>query len=76
MNTDLSGQPSFEEALQRVQETCLDAYSHQDIPFERLVEAVNPARDLSRTPLFQTLFSYQDMSAVSSADGRGGTGAL
>ena len=64
MNTDLSGQPSFEEALQRVQETCLDAYSHQDIPFERLVEAVNPARDLSRTPLFQTLFSYQDMSAV------------
>ncbi|MCP4127252.1 MAG: AMP-binding protein, partial [Gammaproteobacteria bacterium] len=65
MNTDLSGQPSFEAALQRVQETCLDAYSHQDIPFERLVEVINPIRDPSRTPLFQTLFSYQDMSAVS-----------
>ncbi|MCP4212592.1 MAG: AMP-binding protein, partial [Halieaceae bacterium] len=65
MNTDLSGQPSFEAALQRVQETCLDAYSHQDIPFERLVEAINPTRDPSRTPLFQTLFSYQDMSALS-----------
>lgn len=65
MNTDLAADSSFRETLKRVQSTCMDAYGHQDIPFERLVEAVNPTRDLSRTPLFQTLFSYQDMTAVS-----------
>lgn len=61
LRTDLANNPSFQEALQRVRETALSAYSHQDIPFEKLVEVLQPERDLSRPPLFQVMFAFHDL---------------
>ncbi len=57
LRTNLGGNPSFRELLGRVQTMTLDAYSHQDLPFEQLIEALQPDRDLSRTPLFQIFFN-------------------
>ena len=61
MRTEAGGNPSFRELIRRVKTMALGAYEHQDMPFEKLVEALQPKRDLSRNPLFQVLFALQNV---------------
>jgi amino acid adenylation domain-containing protein len=60
LRTDLSGNPSFQQLLSRVRQLTLLSYAHPDLPFEELVKALQPQRDLSHTPLFQVTFVLQN----------------
>ena len=70
MRSDLSENPSFSELLTQVRQTAMDAYAHQDLPFEMLVEALQPDRDLSHSPLFQVAFVLQN-TPISEVELRG-----
>jgi len=59
LRVGVDGERSFRDLVQRVRAVCLDAYAHQDVPFEQLVDAIKPTRDLSRTPIFEVMFGLQ-----------------
>ncbi|WP_372405364.1 amino acid adenylation domain-containing protein [Streptomyces luteireticuli] len=74
LRNDLSGHPTFEDLLERTRERDLAAFAHQDIPFEQVVEAVNPVRSLARNPLFQVSITMNDLDTALSLPGLAVTG--
>ena len=64
LRADLSGDPTVDELLSQVRQSSLDAFDHQDLPFEDVLEAVRPARQAGTAPLYQVLFSFQDPPVV------------
>jgi amino acid adenylation domain-containing protein len=62
LRVDVSGNPTVKDVLGRVREVCLDAYAHQDIPFEKLVEVLQPVRNVGLSPIFQVMFDFQNAS--------------
>lgn len=71
LRTDLSGDPPFTEVLARVRQTALEAYQHQDAPFEKVVERIAPRRDLSRSPLVQIAFELHEHAPAPATLGDG-----
>jgi len=77
LRTDLSGDPTFRAVVERVRETALDAYQHQEVPFERVVAEVRPQRSLSHSALYQVLFLLDELAPASpSAPAPVGAGGL
>jgi amino acid adenylation domain-containing protein len=68
LRCDLRGEPSFRELLARIKQTAIRAYTHQDLPFEKLVEDLQPERDLSRNPLHQVMFRLEKTASVAAPD--------